>query len=190
MRLFIAHRIPEDLAEAVVSRIKRIRGECADATWTKAHAYHITFAFLGEQSEGILAALQTELASRLTGIHPVEAAIEGLGFFPSERRPRVGWLSVEPAEAISQIATRVREALTTAGITFDEKPFHPHLTLVRPKAIWGARDITKLRAALEGHERWQSVIESVSIYQSALSAQGATHTELRRIPFTAQVGGQ
>ncbi|HVT05561.1 MAG TPA: RNA 2',3'-cyclic phosphodiesterase [Thermoanaerobaculia bacterium] len=189
-RIFIASTIPGVVREAVGRAMHPLRDKLPEASWTKTETYHLTYAFLGDQEESRLPPVYEALEGRLAGTNGIAARFADAGFFPSMARPRVGWIALEPAELISSIAVEVRAALEECGVAFEAKPFTPHLTLVRPRTRWRARDCDRFAAATADIASREFRIESVSVFSSKLSPNGARHDELRRIPFTSEIGGQ
>ncbi len=95
---------------------------------------HLTVAFLG--------VMAPELAQRATACGAEVAARHGcfvlataaLGTFPRSHGSQVVFLNVAPSPPLVTLAADLRQTLGGAGIPLDPKPFHPHLTLARPKA--------------------------------------------------------
>ena len=183
MRLFIAATLPLDLAESLDHIVRKVKPRLGPASWVRPDAQHVTFAFAGEQSEHTINAISTALAPRLAPIAAFEARLEGAGFFPSRSRPRIAWCSITPRDPLMAIATVVRERLAVAGVAFDEKAFHPHLTLARLKGPWSADSVASFESAIAAFESPLFPIDHVRLYESRLSSQGATHTVLASYPL-------
>jgi 2'-5' RNA ligase len=175
MRLFIAATLPIDVAEGLEHVVARVRGQLGPASWVSPQGQHVTFAFIGTQTEDAVATISAALAHRLAPVAAFDARLEGAGFFPSRSRPRVAWCSVTPRDPLMAIATVVRERLAVAGIPFDEKPFHPHLTLARLKGPWSAASIAAFEGAIGSFESPLFRVDHVRLYDSRLSGRGATH---------------
>ena len=176
MRLFVAATLPLDVAEALDHLLRKVRPHLGAASWVRPEAQHVTFAFVGEQPEDAVATISSALAHRLAPVAAFGARLEGAGFFPSRSRPRVAWCGITPRDPLMAIATVVRERLAVAGIPFDEKPFHPHLTLARLKGPWSSDSVAAFESAVGEFESPLFDIGQVRLYESRLSAQGATHT--------------
>jgi 2'-5' RNA ligase len=190
VRLFIASSIPTMVRDAVTLSTEPLRGALPDASWTRNETMHFTYAFLGEQKEEILPPLFEALEGRLAGSNTIRARLTEAGFFPSESKPRVGWIGLEPEDAISAVAEQVRAALEECAVSFDAKPFRPHLTIVRPRTRWSSKDRERFQAAVRQISSREFQIDSGSVFSSRRSSVGARHDELRRFPFTAEIGGQ
>ncbi|HVR42862.1 MAG TPA: RNA 2',3'-cyclic phosphodiesterase [Thermoanaerobaculia bacterium] len=177
MRLFVAAVVPSALRSEIALRVARLRGRVAPASWPSEQTLHLTLAFLGETREATLEALLAELGT--TELPPaVPARIGGPGFFPDAKRPRVGWLGIEPEEPLRAIASAVRAAAVRAGAAaMDARPFRAHLTLARLRSRWREADVTAFRAAFDAWHP-EMPIDRVVLFESRLSSRGATHLPL------------
>ncbi len=178
MRLFVAHRISAVPAARIASIVSLLRPRLPKAAWVSSEAYHLTFAFLGEQEPEIVPRVSAALETTAASLDPVDARLAGGGFFPNARRPRVGWIGVEPPEPVIGIAGAARRALVASGASFDEKPFKPHLTLVRIREDWRDRDAALLLEHIAGSEAIPFRLDRISLFESRLLSAGAVHTEL------------
>ena len=182
MRLFIATPLPADAVEAIEHAASRIRSRLPAAGWTKPHGYHITWAFLGDHEESVLNELEASL-QRLHALQSVAARVAGAGFFPTIARARIGWLALGPSEELKTIAAAARQAVSDVNISFDDKPFVPHLTLVRMRQPWKRNDV-ELFIREMGSLDMGALIDHLSLFRSELHPGGAIHTELARVKLT------
>jgi 2'-5' RNA ligase len=146
----------------------------------KPEALHITLAFIGEQDESGLLRAAESLQDSLEKFSAFETRANGFGFFPHERRPRVCWVGLQPAEPFLDLAAATRQALRKADVSFDAKSFHPHLTIGRVRDGWSALEGDVIR---EGAARFRSQafgVGSVVLFSSKLAPAGATHTVIER----------
>ncbi len=183
MRLFVAHRIGPTQSEKIAATVAVLRKHLPRASWVASHDFHLTFAFLGEQDQGVVERLSASLQRHLAGLHRIGSALEHGGFFPERGRPRVGWIAIHPPEALTDMASRVRVALHESHIAFDEKAFKPHLTIVRLREPWGLRDADMFRNAIDGLGAIPLEVDRVSLFDSRLLPSGAVHTELAAVPL-------
>jgi 2'-5' RNA ligase len=132
VRLFVAAIPPErvlDQIEQWMGAGRSLAGE-VDFRWTRRDQWHLTLAFLGDVDESLAPALDRRLAAvvkrHLT--HPL--TIEGLGRFDG----RVLWAGVRgDRDALKDLARAVQGACRKAGVSVDERPFRPHVTLARAR---------------------------------------------------------
>lgn len=179
MRLFIASTFPGAVLHDLNDRVTRLRPRLPAATWVKAESQHLTFAFLGEQPDALIAALTPELTSTLASVPRFEARLHGCGFFPNPRHARVGWVGLQPEEGFESIARIVREVVTNHGVTLDRAEFRPHLTLMRMREGWPPASIELFSKSLRDYESAPFAVADVTLYSSRLDPKGAVHTPLR-----------
>ena len=182
MRLFIASKVDEGVARRIDAGLRSIRSRVSRASWVSPDAYHLTYAFLGEQEATVVDRLRESMAE--LRVRRYSGVLSGGGFFPNSRRPRVGWVSPEDPERLQAIAGAVRRMLDDMAVAYDSKPFRPHLTLVRIKQRWVKRDVDEFLRVVERLGRIEACIDRVALFRSELSTTGARHTEL----VTAQLG--
>lgn len=184
MRLFIATSFPETVTRDLDERISAIKSKLPPASWVRPETQHLTFAFLGEQDESIIDRIAPALESRLRGVKPIDAVLAGCGFFPNPRRARVGWVGLEPAEALGAIAQTVRDVVANNGVELDHADFRPHLTLMRIRDRWPPASIEMFERALRGYRSAPFVVGAVTLYSSRLNPSGAIHTPVRAFALT------
>jgi 2'-5' RNA ligase len=178
-RLFIAAPLSETTRNEIERVVAPLRVASPSASWSRPEAYHVTFAFLGDQDESVIEPLAADLATRLQWVRPFDLVATQCGFFPNARKPRVGWIGLSPESALNGVARHVREALRAQKIEFDSKPFVAHLTLARLENGWSPTDVDNFSRSLEGFATSPNPLTEVSIYRSQLSPKGAVHTPLK-----------
>lgn len=179
MRLFIASTFPETATRAINERIARVRTKLPPASWTRPESQHLTFAFLGEQDEALVATISSPLETALAAVPAFTASMRGCGFFPNARRARVGWIGLKPEEPFCAVSRAVREVVTRAGVTLDRADFRPHLTIMRIRDNWPPASITMFEDACRDYESPEFVVDKVTLYKSQLNPKGAIHTALK-----------
>lgn len=93
--------------------------------------WHITLAFIGDAEEEKIEELKS-LLKVFTWTSPFKISVRNFGAFPSLDEARVLWMGCEKGqERITELALKVRRQLDDLGISYDPKPFIPHITLAR-----------------------------------------------------------
>ncbi|MBV1775921.1 RNA 2',3'-cyclic phosphodiesterase [Burkholderiaceae bacterium DAT-1] len=109
-----------------------------------ANRLHLTLAFLGEVDESRVGYIARQLEH--LPVLAMDMLLDQYGFFGN-----IGWLGcANPPDALMTQARLLRTALRLNGIQFDDKPFVPHVTLVRDAK---RRDLVPLPPVAI---RWQS----------------------------------
>lgn len=181
MRLFIATRIEEPAASRIGRAFSGARSLASRASWVASHAYHLTFAFLGEHDQGVVDRIAERMPRAIGSLPRYDGALSGGGFFPNDRRPRVGWLAFERPGELVGIADAVRQMLEGEAIRYDTKPFRAHLTVVRIRERWSPSDVAEFRRACAALGRVEVTTSRVALYRSVLLPRGAQHLELAAV---------
>ena len=88
---------------------------------------HLTLVFLGELTPE--RAMEVFEVARAVRWAPFMARLDRWGGF---RRSKVGWAgSARPASELLDMQARLEAGLRAAGFALEERPFAPHVTLVR-----------------------------------------------------------
>ncbi|HET7711058.1 MAG TPA: RNA 2',3'-cyclic phosphodiesterase [Thermoanaerobaculia bacterium] len=178
MRLFIATTFPAEVLRAVNERVDRVRPRLPQASWVRPGSQHLTFAFLGDQSDALVPKIESEVEQELRNVSAFEARLQGCGFFPNPRHARVGWVGVTPEEDFRRVAVAARSGTERAGITLDGSDFKAHLTLMRIRSTWPPASIELFHGALRGFESDRFAVDRVTLFSSQLDPAGAIHTPL------------
>lgn len=179
MRLFIATSFPADVLRVLNERLQPIRPKLPPASWVRPETQHITFAFLGDQDETLIANLAPRLEQNLHAVPKFDAVLHGCGFFPNPRHARVGWVGAEPDDKFIAVADAVRKAVADSGVALDRAEFRPHLTMMRMREGWPPLSIETFTKALRDYKSTPFTVDHVTLYSSQLSPKGATHSPLR-----------
>ena len=185
MRLFLAASFPEAVLRALNERVSTIKTKLPPASWLRPEAQHLTFAFLGEQTEALIDELAPLVEAALGKVTRFDGALHGCGFFPNPRHARVGWVGVEPEERFAAVANAVRDAVSRAGVTLDRTEFKPHLTLMRMREGWPPMSIDIFNRALRDFRSQPFAVDGVTLYSSELNPKGAIHTPVRRFQLSS-----
>ena len=178
MRLFVATRFPDAVIRELNERVSRVKSRLPPSSWVRPEAQHLTYAFLGEQSEAAVAKLTSAIEQSLRVVPGFEARVKDCGFFPNPRHARVGWAGVTPEQSFRAVAAAVRGAIKECGLTFDENEFRPHLTMMRIRDPWPPACIETFHATLRGWESAPFRVDGVTLFVSRLDPRGAVHTPL------------
>ncbi len=180
-RLFVAADL-DDAARAVCARAaERLRAKGWNARFVAPKNYHLTVAFLGGVDEERIAEIVAALHDVTPTIPPFDIALERVGAFPNERRPRVAWIGPRaPLSAFGTLCGVVRSALVALGFSFDGNA-DPHVTLARAdKTTHGPLPLVEpLSPAV-------LCVDRLTLYQSFTERTGARYEAIERFPFTSR----
>ena len=129
MRLFVAFELPGEMLDALAETSALLRGSVR-GRFVARDSLHVTLAFLGEVGPYQVNDVITALEEGCAGFGAFEAALGELGSF-GRRSSATLWQGFRDADSMKQIAESVRQALKARGLSFDDKPFRAHVTLMR-----------------------------------------------------------
>ena len=84
----------------------------------------------------------------------------------------------------------MENALSGAGFTRDDRPFHPHITVGRARGVlppaWGDRFVR----ALSGRHFGEVPVPKITLYESRLAPGGAVYAIARDFPLSGGTRGR
>lgn len=140
-RIFVAVPLPPDANAAVAALVDRVRsagvpGGGRDVRWVRLDGLHMTLRFLGPTLDERIGPVIDAVRTAGVATQPFDVSIGGAGVFPPHGRPRALWLGLRGgATELADLAASVDASLTSAGWTFDARPFSAHLTLARSDGV-------------------------------------------------------
>ena len=183
VRAFVAIRMNEQVEDAVAAMSDAIKRPRDGIRWVRRENLHITLKFLGPAVDPLrLERLTAGLHEVATKTAPFEVAARGLGAFPYLEHPRaivVGLHSVE----LGALAARVETASIECGFEHESRRWNGHLTIAR---VRDSHLTAKTRHALDAAKDTDfgsSRIESITLYRSHLSPEGASYQALATFLF-------
>ena len=181
MRLFLGLALSDE-ARAAMERVSlRLRAAGDGLRWSSPEQWHITLAFLGLVEGAGESVLLRELRRiRLQGA-PLE--IDGLGIF---ERVGILYAAVEVTQALSELQRATAEAVRASGLTLEDRPYRPHVTLARSKGRAGMQALKRLRPLLEQQRpraRWTAA--EFVLYESQPSPGGSQYLVRARFALGA-----
>jgi len=126
LRLFFALVPPREVQERLAALGQQLAVETRGRA-VPCENLHATLAFLGDVDTRKVRALErlARMAPRLA----IDLTLCEIGWF---RRAQVAWIAPSSVPvSLRLLQDRVAEALRTAGFALDERPYRPHVTLVR-----------------------------------------------------------
>lgn len=176
---------PDAVRDAIRDLIARLKPLCKDARWVRPEGMHVTLKFIGYIEAEKLDSIVTALA----GVHsaaPVEMRFRGVGFFPTERRPRVFWSGIEASPNLAEIAAGIERALEPLGIPAEKRKFVPHLTFARFESPHGVAKLVEAAKELQSLDLGSTREMEFHLYESVLHRSGAEYTRLRSFAFVKE----
>jgi 2'-5' RNA ligase len=181
MRLFTAIELPPDMLLRLDRLICALRPE-ALINWSPLDNLHITAKFIGEWPKARLAELDAALRL-LAGRVPFEIEIAELGWFPTERSPRVFWAGVSGGKPLLDLARDTDGECSVLGIPKEERTFSPHLTLARIKHQVPLEPLRRKVQELGRVSLGSFVATSFTLYKSEPGSNASVYSKLHEYEF-------
>ncbi|HEV2460292.1 MAG TPA: RNA 2',3'-cyclic phosphodiesterase [Ktedonobacterales bacterium] len=185
-RTFIAVELNDAMRAALASSIVRLSRALPAVRFTPPEGLHLTLAFLGELDGDRLAEAYAAACAAAQGVTPFTLALMNLGFFGPPRGPRVLWAGVGgDLAALTTLHQQLAQQLEARGFPLDARPFAPHLTLARLKALLDPAALQGLAAVLQSPEQARATlpVTALSVMKSELLRPAARYTRLKGCPL-------
>ncbi|MDD1743204.1 MAG: RNA 2',3'-cyclic phosphodiesterase [Methanomassiliicoccales archaeon] len=144
---------------------------------------HVTLKFLGDTEESLVPKLEEIMHIATAGIEPFTIRLHGAGTFPPKGNVRVVWVSLEGAEPLASMASRLEAALQPLGFEPEGRPFKPHLTLARVKDPRASGAVLSLVEKYATGEFGSVDVKSILLKKSVLSPKGPAYTTVLTSPL-------
>jgi 2'-5' RNA ligase len=191
MRIFVGIDLDPQVRARIARFLEGVQGFAPEARWVHPESLHITLKFIGEQTQEQVDAIAERLRQVESNAFEIRSA--EYGFFPTAKAPRVFWIGIHAGPQLVELAETIDVATAELGISREDRPFSPHLTLARaggrsgsPK--WRKGDapnaafaVLEKRLATMGELDFGAMTtQEFILYQSQLTPRGSMYTKLQR----------
>ena len=177
MRLFIAIDINNQIIAHKVSAIQSLLVDNGvKGTYPSVDQLHITLKFLGETPEHKVQLID-EVLKKIKATDEIVLKINGVGGFPSLKRPRIIYLDVVANDPLYTIQSRIEHEMSRLGFKREGRPFKPHITIFRVKKPWTWRQSLEKELAGIGMDVTIRVLE-IKLKESILTPTGPIYRDV------------
>jgi len=183
-RLFFAVPVPGATRAPLEAVLPEVARAVPGARIATAAAWHLTLAFLGQVRPELSAEVVRVGETAVAGVPMARLRLDGAGGFPTPRRARVLWAGVGgEVEVLATLARTLAEECRRAGLRYEERELHPHLTLARlhNPAPLPEPTLKLVSEAAAAGAPWQA--RELCCYRSILSRSGARYQVVRKFPL-------
>jgi len=135
----------------------------------------MTAQFFGDIPLDTAHSLATALAA--LALPPLDVQVQGIGTFPSNKKPHVLWVGVQGVdEELTAIAAQIHEVSRTMGFPAEKRSYRPHITIGRAARNTGS--------PLPSFEPWSDktlgryTLEPLTVFQSHQNSSGLQYIPL------------
>jgi 2'-5' RNA ligase len=178
MRLFYAVNFSSDVKDRLAELQNGLRPELERGRYTLYDNLHLTLVFLGEVPEARQAIL-LDITDRLA-FEPFQLSIAGLGRFRRDGGDII-WVGITDSSPLDSsrlqaVHQRLSGEVRRAGFRIEDRPYTPHLTLVRDARL---RQGFSLSDYADKAEPMAATVTKVSLMKSERLCGRLTYTALR-----------
>jgi 2'-5' RNA ligase len=187
IRAFIAIEIPDGIRRELARLQDRLRRSGVRVRWVSTDTMHLTVKFLGDVPDTDIPAICEAMKKVAARVKPFELEVTSLGAFPPRGAPRVLWAGLEgDVEVLAKLVGDMNEAILDAiGLEPEHRRFHAHLTLGRVKSTKGVESLTEEMRAAAPVQSGRFGVDEMVLFMSELRHEGARHTPMATVPFSA-----
>lgn len=134
---------------------------------------HLTLLFLGNQPMSQIPRLSQQAGRVVEALAttPFSLQLDHLGLFP---KAKVAWIAPsQPPEPLLQLEAQLRRAVAALGISVEERPYRPHVTLLRKATSFPSSTVTPLTLQAR----------ALHLYESRSTPDGVRYIQLASWDF-------
>lgn len=181
MRLFWAVDVVPEFAAQLQALSGLLQRQFEDQLrWVAPANYHLTLGFLGDTAQERVSSLTEAVVNQLSDVTSFQSTVRSLAWFQSVRRPRVLVAEVIASSALVELQHRAAIGLNEAGISLEDRPYRPHISLARVRGQLNMPPEKELAVS-----PILFPVQSVSLYESKLHQKGAQYRALTTINLKA-----
>jgi 2'-5' RNA ligase len=181
--VFLAINLPQEQKKTIAAFQKELLGHLPGVKWVPEENLHLTLVFFGHLAPEEKTNLCSVLQNSLGEIESFHLEPQGLGVFPSIRRPRVIWVGLVEERYLRLLNQSLFRILTEAGFRLDLREFSPHITLGRVKEKTNKEILPFLMERNKERRFARFSVTHVDLMESELKKAGPLYHLLVRFPL-------
>ena len=184
IRAFVALRMSAEVESAIIGFVDPLRELHSGVRWVRPQNLHLTLRFLGDRVDRNLLLPLDQTLNQIAGqTSPFMLRACGTGAFPNLDRPRTIWIGLVSEELI-RLAQQVEGAAVHAGFVPEGRPYTPHLTIGRVRALHGWQRMRHVLHESLNQDFGAALISEMILYRSILGGKAAQYQALARYQLT------
>lgn len=152
-------------------------------SWVRPELFHVTLRFLGDTSASALKDIRESLRAEVQLPEAAELELRGAGSFGPRKKPRVIWVGFQEPDLFETLKGEVDRALESCGITREDHPFSPHLTLGRVRSLQKPDAYYETIRMFSPRLKETVLIDKLVYYRSVLGPEGPSYSALEEYAF-------
>jgi 2'-5' RNA ligase len=183
MRVFISIDVPESIRLKLVALQETLRPASTSARWVPTESIHLTLKFIGQIHDDRL----PDIDQALGGLawKPFDVSVQGVGFFPGARSPRVLWAGLA-APTMKDLGEKIDSRLQRLGYDPEQRVYRPHITLARASDSRLETTLVEASKQFENTDFGSFQVDRCFLYESILKPNGSEYRKLKEYELNAE----
>ena len=149
--------------------------------WIPSENIHLTLFFLGNVSNKDFPDLIQSVEKKIE-CNNFQLTITGTGVFPSSNLPKVLWLGIgKGIDELTSLQSQVEKSIRIFKENSQKTTFTPHITIARIRRAYTKIDVLPFLNTV--YSPIELDVNSICLYESKLSPEGAQYTVLNAFPI-------
>jgi RNA 2',3'-cyclic 3'-phosphodiesterase len=163
MRVFIAIEFSKEIKEYIYRVQQDIKISIEKGNFSNMENFHLTLKFIGELSQDKILSLKQAIEKTASSAVSFKLNTDTIGFFPRGNK-KILWMALaEEDNLLEKLFLSLEGELEKIGIKKEERPFSPHITLVREAILKEDFTVLEQKTKLENRE---ICVEKISLMES------------------------
>lgn len=163
MRVFIAIEFSKEIKDYMYSVQQELKVSMERGNFSNVENFHITLRFIGELSQDKILSLKQAIEKTAASGISFKLHTDTIGFFPKGNK-KIIWMGITNENALlEKLFLSLELELEKIGIKKEDKPFSPHITLVREAIL--KEDFITLKNNIR-IENKEICVENISLMES------------------------
>jgi 2'-5' RNA ligase len=177
-RIFIGIRIDPEIVERLLPVQDVMTEDVKRSSRVRPEQFHVTTLFIGDVTGEQRTRIEEEVADVVRDVPSFDCRLEGLGGFPPGGATRVVWAGVTTGtDVLTDLHGRLKSRLD--WVLRPDHGYTPHVTLAYIKDRRGQGTVKRRLQAAESVVYGSFHVDSIALYRSRLTHEGAMYEVLR-----------
>lgn len=184
-RLFIAMELNSVHRETLKETQRKLGKDLQKGHLIPAENFHMTLAFLGEQPQAKMPEILDAMVEVAGSTSIFLTYMDDLGEFQFSNGSTY-FMGIRGTPELLQLEDRLKDALGRRGFPIEERPFHPHITLVKKGTLFpesGTMQEVNKRSHLP---KLPILVDRLILFESIQDGEGTRYEPLHVEPLAAR----
>lgn len=177
MRLFLALDTADISLDMTKLRVNLNKGKNFEHRWIPGKHRHIPICPLGEVDQSKLKLVDEVIKSVTISHRPFFLKLQGVWAYPRQEEARVLWVGVQNSIELRELQTHlIRDLGAHYAEVPDEKPFRPHLPVVR---LRNHKNVSDIISPYKNTDFGKVLIDQLVLYEMTVGGAFPAYTKVQ-----------